>query len=268
VAHPDFLDGGAPAHDIGICRLAEPVQDVPRLPLLVGCEAEVLRPGAEAVIAGFGQADTDAAFGTKRYAFTVVGSELRSDGTVFVGDAVVNGCLGDSGGPAFIRMTDDTWRVAGVLTYGPECGEGVSLYASVPGRIAWLEEASGVDLTPCHDDDGQWAPTALCDTIPADPLAIGTWTNACAGPVVATAATCEPTDGTGGATSGDSATSGDTDFGPPLASTVEGCGCAAANPRTRALWLLVLAVGQPRRRGRSRSSSRPRDALNESVLRV
>lgn len=110
---------------------------------------------------------------TKRYAFTVLDSDLRSDGTVWVGDAEVNGCLGDSGGPAFVRSPAGTWHALGVLTHGPECGQGPVLYRALFDRIGWLEQETGYDLSPCHDAEGAWDPGAACGVIAADPLAAG-----------------------------------------------------------------------------------------------
>ncbi|MCA9704453.1 MAG: trypsin-like serine protease, partial [Myxococcales bacterium] len=133
--HPDYLRSPVPSADVGYCVLQEAVEGIPPTPLLMGCETERLRRGEPAVIVGFGISEQDELFGTKRYAFTVLDSDLRDDGTVWVGDAEVNGCLGDSGGPALVQRPEGTWHAVGVLAHGPACGQGPVLYRSLHDRI-------------------------------------------------------------------------------------------------------------------------------------
>lgn len=177
---PDYPRTHAPSSDVGYCVLAEPVEGIPATPLLTGCETAWLHAGLPAVIAGFGQTETDEGFGTKRYAFTALDSELRDDGTVYVGDDEVNGCLGDSGGPAFVQSPAGTWHALGVLVFGPACGQGPVLYRALYDRIAWLEAETGFDLSPCHDAHGGWEAGPACGPIALDPLARDTsWADRC-----------------------------------------------------------------------------------------
>lgn len=260
---PEFARTHAPSSDVGYCVLQEGVLGIPPTPPLLGCETAWLHQGMPAVVVGFGITETDPLFGTKRYAFTVLDSELRSDGTVWVGDDEVNACLGDSGGPAFVQSPAGTWHLAGVLTYGPECGQGPMLYRSLHDRIAWLEAETGFDLSPCHDPEGGWDPGPACEAIARDPLAQGpSWVDRCAGELAA-APECPPapseTEGNDDSPGSDASTD-DADTlthdGAP-----SGCACRAHHESRGALFglLALLAITlSPRRRSRPRPWCRPR----------
>ena len=116
---------------------------------------------------------------------------------------------GDSGGPLLFQMPDSTWRVIGVDYGSPAFIEGstaprVSTYKSVPYDVAWAEEVSGIDLTPCHDANG-WHPTAACTGFPINPgQGLGTWSQLCQGEGMLSQRTCSAADaGTDGARRGD-----------------------------------------------------------------
>ncbi|MEX1364271.1 MAG: trypsin-like serine protease [Nannocystaceae bacterium] len=264
---PVYASTGAPSSDVGYCVLEEAVQDIPLTPVLMGCETDWLRAGLPAVIVGLGATPDDPAFGTKRYAFTVLDSDLRSDGTVWVGDADVNGCLGDSGGPTFVRSPAGTWHALGVLAHGPECGQGPVLYRALFDRIGWLEQETGYDLSPCHDAEGAWDPGSACGTIAADPLTAGSvWSQACAGATI-DAPNCpepappDPTDGITEPLDGSGEDPSGLDDAAPT-----GCGCATA-PRPTTSWtltLLVLLLSRRRRRSARapRTGSAPRPATS------
>ncbi len=58
---PEFCrtyGGGQSGTDFAFCKLSEPVEDVPIVPILMGCETEILQPGQPVTIVGFGNADT------------------------------------------------------------------------------------------------------------------------------------------------------------------------------------------------------------------
>ena len=248
-AHPDYLASGSPSDDIGVCRLARPVPGLPRIPLLAGCADQALRAGTTTIVAGFGIPADGEAFGVKRYAITALADDLRRDDTFHAGDASVDGCLGDSGGPAIVRVADGTWRVAGVLTSAPECGDGPGLYAAVHPRLAWLEEVSGVDLTPCHDADGRWAGDPGCDAA-ADPLAsTGTWDADCPAPLAAVAPQCAIASSTTGGAENTGAASNDTEVGTDeLEPAHDGCGCGSPSSH-QGPWLFACFLLARRRRG-------------------
>lgn len=233
-AHPGYVQRGTP--DVAYCTLSEPVLDVPRIPLLAGCEIDTLQPGVEVTIAGFGatfgqlvegpdgpkgepELVTEGT-GPKRYTTqTIDVMDLDSGLAAVVGsNGSQSGCFGDSGGPAMIEMADGTWRVfgAGSTLYTPEnelpppeipgniCGTGTA-YALLSLQLEWLETQSGFDLTPCHDDAGNWSPQEGCGDFPVSPdVASGSWADGCAGgPIGGGEPQCEDVAGTSGGTTGE-----------------------------------------------------------------
>ena len=197
-AHPEYEitvdDDGFPLvlFDVGFCELSVPVTDVPPIPALAGCETDELVEGAELTIVGFGASEGGSVDGQqwsngggiKRYTSQVVETVDDPEGDVRMIGPGSGVCFGDSGGPAFLELSDGSWRVVGVGSTGhpatpSDCGYG-SVYDLVYPHLEWLESASGVDLTPCHDADGTWNPSEDCDAFPLSPTDEGNeWASSC-----------------------------------------------------------------------------------------
>jgi hypothetical protein len=185
-------NGNDAAQDYAFCKLATPVTDVPIAPPLMGCEVDQLTPGRPVVLAGFGDADDKGnGFGTKRFLNTVFNKLDR--GAANVGGKGVGACYGDSGGPAFVKLNDGSWRSFGIDSegLGESCGAGDRL-AFMHTGVPWIEKTSGIDITPCHDADGTWHPGPGCGGFPLDMAATGrSWDKGCAEPALSPpAATC------------------------------------------------------------------------------
>ena len=182
--HPAW-DPGATSHDLAFCTLAHPVTEVPVVPLLMGCETEALA-GAQLTIVGFGATNAPldpegnpipSGAGKKRFTFQTVTDVSVADNEVIMIGPDHGACFGDSGGPAFLRMFDGTWRLVGAASTlhpdafpGPDgeiCGLG-AVYEIFWPHMDWFEGEVGVDLTPCFDAGGNWAPTANCGGFPGD----------------------------------------------------------------------------------------------------
>ncbi|MBC8071181.1 MAG: trypsin-like serine protease, partial [Deltaproteobacteria bacterium] len=252
--YPASMETDAPTHDLAYCVLAEPMTTLPRIPLLAGCELDALVEGATAVIVGYGIAENEGNFGRKRYAFTRLASDVRSDGTVLVGDTGANGCLGDSGGPALVQLTDGSWRVIGVLSSGPGCSVGAGTYRTLVDRIDWLEARSGFDLMPCWDEDGGWTAGPECEDFDGDPRVTESesglapsWETFCGEGGITPLATCtssvEP-----GTSSGEGGSSGSTEPSTSSSggagerdSAAAGCGCDQRSGATPVIACLVAA---------------------------
>jgi len=61
--------------------------------------------------------------------------------------------------------------------------------------VAWVEQDSGIDITPCHDADGAWNPSQDCTGAPLSPDSGSglSWSNDCAGaPLGPAIETCGP----------------------------------------------------------------------------
>ncbi len=181
-----------PSRDLGVCTLVAPASDLATIPILSACEATAIEPDATAVVVGFGLEDADGTYGTKRYAFTRVQSALGEDGTFVAGDGEVGGCDGDSGGPAFVQLADGSWRVAGIISSAPACGQGPSRYVAPSVHLAWLQDTTGRDLTPCRGDDGVWTEDDGC-VVDGAPGAPGrAWDQWCSGVRLEPSEVCAP----------------------------------------------------------------------------
>ena len=84
-------------------------------------------------------------------------------------------------GPPTSQLADGSWRVFGATSRGALFCNGESIYTLIHPFVPWLEQTSGIDITPCHDSDGTWNPTAACTGFPTNPEAgAGTWDDMCA----------------------------------------------------------------------------------------
>lgn len=192
--------GSVGGQDFGYCKLDEPVTDVPIIPPAWGCDLSILTPGREVVIVGFGQSDNGGS-GTKREVTTTL--QAIGEQAVIGGDGK-DACQGDSGGPVYIKLKselggDDTWRAFGITSGGGACGQG-GIFSLMHVAIPWIETHSGIDITPCHDSEGEWAPTPECGGFPMQPQSgSGTsWANGCGGgPVSGFSQLCGEAFGTG-----------------------------------------------------------------------
>jgi len=171
--------------DIAFCVLEESVDDIPIIPILMGCEVDALVPGRKTTLVGYGFTENDI-YGIKHEVTTIV--EGFADNEILLGGDGNDACNGDSGGPGYFRLDPETfpggdgsWRVFGITSYGKSCG-GSTYYTMMHTNIAWLEENAGLDVTPCHDTDGTWNPSALCGQVPLAPQeSVGTWDAGCGG---------------------------------------------------------------------------------------
>ena len=179
----DFSNGT----DFAYCRLPQPVLDVPLVPLLMGCEVGILDDSQEVLIVGFGWSDATRQTGVKRMAWTT--SAAQRSNKIKIGDANHASCHGDSGGPAFVRLPrggalvgqgDDTWRLFGIVSYGPENCRGPSNYSLLHQAVPWIEADSGIDISPCGDAQGSWAPREGCGNYPLVLTDVaGDWASGC-----------------------------------------------------------------------------------------
>jgi MYXO-CTERM domain-containing protein len=184
------------AYDIAFCTLREPIDNVPIVPVLSPCEAEqMIQPGKSIVIAGFGAPNNG-----RKFVGNMMITSVRNGAEVFLRGQGVTAGSGDSGGPAYLQMPDGTWRTFGVASRAS--GNNVAIYTLISPHLPWLEQTSGIDVTPCHNAGGGWEDGPGCDRFPTDPggTANGTWADFCqASPVKKPSPTCavdwQPTDG-------------------------------------------------------------------------
>ena len=203
-------------------------------------------------------------------------------------------------GPRTFSLPTGSWRVFGAaqsVFRPPEakkaakddnfCGGGTT-YTLITPEMAWVEEVTSTDLTPCFDATGEWDPTDACTPFPTDiAQSIGDWGRGCGGALGGDpqcgelpeppGTTMAPDDGgdssSGGASSSSTSTTGPSP--PPPTPTTEpevggtsggetsggagdtndgGCGC---RHRGSSLRDRVLGPGLVVRGHRARKSPRP-----------
>ena len=175
--NPGWFGATAQGQDYGYCKLKAPITNVPIVPVAAGCEASAIRAGARIMHVGFGQ-DQDGNSGQKKMLDTTI-NQVTGVGEILSGNFSEIICNGDSGGPAFVWLDpavggDGTWRVAAIHSWAqgadpvdPNCnGQAGSVLVSQ--AIEFIENDSGVDITPCTDGN-DWAPTAHCGGYPFEP---------------------------------------------------------------------------------------------------
>jgi uncharacterized protein (TIGR03382 family) len=154
MTNPAYSNQG---NDWAFCLLGEPVTDIPVTPVPYGCEETILQVGASIAIAGFGNTNGDVGSGTKRWGMTTLTSYNKGANVCTLGGSgLPSVCSGDSGGPAFIRYPDGSWHAFGIAsTVTGGCG-GYGTHSLISGAVGWVYDNSGVDITPCHDEAGNW----------------------------------------------------------------------------------------------------------------
>lgn len=201
---PDFVSNGdgtiafdVVQHDWGFCKLESPVTDVTPVPPIYGCEVDLLVPGAEITRVGFGRASLTNNQFFKRFVEVQI-NDIPFTGAhgwptqLSEGGNGAGTCPGDSGGPAFIRIpgAENAWRMISIQSTQPledgngdpiECGDAPNNTAVIAQGVAWIEEQSGIDITPCFDAaTNTWEPTFECQNFPIEPGAGGgTWGMGC-----------------------------------------------------------------------------------------
>ncbi|MFV8752917.1 trypsin-like serine protease [Nannocystaceae bacterium ST9] len=194
--NPEYAGTEDQSHDWAFCRLEEPITDLPITPAVHGeCELTILQIGQEVALSGFGQT-LDNVTGEKNWGLTTLAAVNKSLNITVVGtQGSASVCPGDSGGPAFVRFPDGSWRAFGIAsTVSGGCG-GTGTHSIISGGIPWIEEESGIDVTPCHTREGEWAPGPDCGGYNSlEPGAgSGSWSDWCSGtPVSPDSNVCGP----------------------------------------------------------------------------
>lgn len=174
---------GSQSRDWAYCVLQQPVTEIPFTPVAYGCEVQqYYYNGAEVAIIGFGNNSGDTGAGRKRWGFTYISNATGSRFDVG-GQQTESICSGDSGGPAMIRYDDQSWHVFGIASTKNDdtCSSARGTHSLAVNAVEWIEQDSGIDVTVCHDIDGNWDPGPLCGNFfngqPA--LGYGSWNTWC-----------------------------------------------------------------------------------------
>lgn len=163
--------GGGTGRDWAYCVLPEDprIAKLPFTPPLVGCEAAMVKPGDLAWVVGYGSTTPRGAVGGKRQVEVKINQFNKlAPGTIDIGDRYKGACHGDSGGPLYVKLSkngvDYGWR-----TFGSTSGAGgncdctcSTTYVNIDNHVRAIEKNENIDVTPCTDAEGKWAPSAAC----------------------------------------------------------------------------------------------------------
>lgn len=185
-AHPNYLR--EPGTDLAFCVLAGKGVVIPYVPVIAACEPEVeARVGAALTLIGAGREELEAPADTqKRWVDVTVRSISRDGRELVTGDSQHGACHGDSGGSVYAKLPDASSRLVAVISrrgltedgaIAADCA-GTTVVTMLRPHLAWLEAATGVDLTPCHDDQG-WNPGPDCGEFASSPLETAAPANEC-----------------------------------------------------------------------------------------
>lgn len=171
--YPEWKNDSMTAVDWAYIKLKEPIHTMPTIPVVGGCEVEVLqKKGAPILFAGFSVNNHKSQDAMRlRFAETTVTS--IKDGKINAGSMGITACSGDSGGPMLAKLSDGSWRsigIASTISNLSGCGKaGVwNSYAQVrPAMLEWIEKSSGIDILPCFDLAGKPTPSPECDAFRA-----------------------------------------------------------------------------------------------------
>jgi MYXO-CTERM domain-containing protein len=191
--HPDY-DGTEIGVDFAMCRLAAPVENVPIVLVIMGCELDILAPDVPLVTTGWGNAP-DGPNGIKRVVTMPIVEVFVDSSVITAGGGAVSLCGGDSGGGSFVQLDDGTWRMVAVSSsvLGTPCTDDQAALAMATNAVPWIEQTTGIDVTPCHDADGTWNPGAGCQAFPLDPATGGgAWPMCATGGLSEWGASCGP----------------------------------------------------------------------------
>lgn len=173
--------------DSQYCVLEEAIEDIPIAPIAFGCELDQVKAGADIWLVGFGENDAQVrGSGVKHKVQVKINKVLGDHVELLVGGNGKATCYGDSGGPAYLKMSDGTWRTVGITSYGTskQCGYPSGL-TTASSAVQWIQASlnkrgEDIDLQPCYDDTGKWTPTSKCGGFALEPgKAFGTWEDLC-----------------------------------------------------------------------------------------
>lgn len=138
-------------HDIGYIVLRDEL-DIPESAFIPLAETEdereeLLQRGRPVKLVGFGERE-DGAYGVKFEVSSKIKAVKRTE--VIIGGEGKDACYGDSGGPAFGRLSNGEWRVFGVVSRGDDCGEG-GTWGLIESDACWIQDDSGITLPETMD---------------------------------------------------------------------------------------------------------------------
>lgn len=156
--HPDYESSGIIAHDLAVCRLQQPFEDIK--PIRVVTDDVTGFEDREVLVVGYGspgESSAEAERGILRRLGMVVLAGTENTHWYYVTATSGSGvCYGDSGGPGLVEI-DGEMRQVGVASYSDQDCRYTGAYNRLDAYGDWLasqgvtEESSGATVT-CEVD--------------------------------------------------------------------------------------------------------------------
>lgn len=185
-----YPGGGVLGDDVAFCTLEQEVTDIPITPPAMGPETKLIQKDQAVWAVGFGYYNQDRDYGIKHEVkLSITGFANEAQSILIAGGNGKDACQGDSGGPLFMELPQDRgFRLIGITSFGFEggqdsealpCGFGGG-WAVLHHHVDWIEAQSGIDITPCHDPQGNPDPNQRCGIAPLSPAdGSGQWPDDC-----------------------------------------------------------------------------------------
>lgn len=135
--------------DVAVLELERPVEDVAPIGVLAAIPDSLLE--SELQVVGFGRRPGgEAPLGRRRCVRSVLGTPGPGH---YFGPNRQGVCMGDSGGPLFVRSASGRSRLVGVVSRGdPECRV-LQLHTNLAPYLRWIREESGQAVSDNDEDD-------------------------------------------------------------------------------------------------------------------
>ncbi len=171
IVHADY-DANTEANDIALLRLQTPAQlnDSVALIALVTSPTDdaLIEPGDPAVVTGWGALSEggDSPDILQEGAIQIVANTVCNGPSSYNGsildtmmcagtmpDGGIDACQGDSGGPLVVPDTNNTWHLAGVVSWGNSCAAPnfPGVYTRVASFIPWIDAHVPSDVVLPYD---------------------------------------------------------------------------------------------------------------------
>jgi trypsin len=157
ISHPDGFDGAA---DVALLVLSEPLELSQLVQPIELATAADIASATRGVVSGWGDHGEDGPTGTPDLLSASVplvadaacasqlgGDEIVADRELCAEGEGAGSCYGDSGGPLAVIGRDGTAKLAGVVSWGIECGVGPGVFAEVPAFADWIEAGIAAGAT-------------------------------------------------------------------------------------------------------------------------
>ena len=171
IDHPDGFDDSA---DVALLVLSEPLDLGPAVQTLDLASADDVAAAVEAVVSGWGATSEYDEAGTQillsaqvpllddsTCAAALAAHEFGDDASLQAARELCaegtgeGSCYGDSGGPLSIVGEDGRPKLAGVVSWGLECGYSPGVFTEVPAFADWIQDGVRAGLTGADHPGGE-----------------------------------------------------------------------------------------------------------------